>query len=270
MWLVDAVGARRRELRELRGDLLRQTGEAAAQFERNRLARDLHDSIKQQLYAINVSAAAALARWENDPAGAQTAVHDVQNAAQGALAEMAALLRQLRPAPLAAAGLLDALREQCEALAYRTGAEVTVDLGEPDDAAAYTAALDSKRLPPGAEETIFRIAQEALANVARHARASRVTLRLRVEGEALRLEIVDNGSGFASAAAGAAQAPGPGEAAIGTTAGYGLAGMRDRAAGIGGALTIDSAPGAGARIRLDVPLVRPGLSGEGSVMTAGS
>ncbi len=243
--LVDALGARERELAHLREDLLHSTGQAAAQAERNRLARDLHDSIKQQLYAINVSAAAALARWESDLAGARAAVEDVRRAAQAALAEMAALLQQLRPAPLAAAGLLDALREQCEALAHRTGAEVTVDLGQPEDASAYAAAVDAGRLAPGAEEAIFRIAQEALNNIARHARAGHVTLRLRVEDAALRLAITDDGQGFAAVEASAADQ---------SAAGYGLAGMRDRAAAIGAALDVTSAPGRGTQVALSVPL----------------
>lgn len=246
--LADALSARERELAHLRDDLMRSTGQAAAQAERNRLARDLHDSIKQQLYAINVSAAAALARWEADLAGARAAVEDVRRAAQAALAEMAALLQQLRPAPLAAAGLLDALREQCEALAHRAGADVTVDLGQPEDAAAYTAAVDAGRLAPGAEEAIFRIAQEALNNIARHARANRVTLRLRVEGEALRLEIADDGQGFAGG-----EIPTEGHA----LAGYGLAGMRDRAAAIDAKLDITSESGRGTRVFLSVPLGEP-------------
>lgn len=246
--LVAVVAERYREVHALRDELVRSTGQAAAQAERNRLARDLHDSIKQQLYAINVSAAAALARWESDLAGARAAVEDVRRAAQAALAEMAALLQQLRPAPLAAAGLLDALHEQCEALAHRTGAAVTVDLGEPADAAAYTAAVDAGRLAPGAEEAIFRIGQEALNNIARHARAAHVTLRLRVEDEALCLEIVDDGQGFAlSETDDIAASDRP-------VAGYGLAGMRDRAAAIGAALTVASAPGSGTHVTLRVPL----------------
>ena len=245
---IDTLVERERELAHLRENLVRSTGLAAAQAERNRLARDLHDSIKQQLYAINASAAAALARWETDLAGAHAAVEDVRRAAQAALAEMAALLQQLRPAPLAAAGLLDALREQCEALAHRSGAEVTVDLGQPGDAAAYTAAVDTGRLPPGAEEAIFRIAQEALNNIARHARASHVALRLRVGGETLRLEISDDGQGFAvqeSIASG--QAP----------AGYGLSGMRDRAAAIGAGLDLVSESGRGTRVSVSLPLAPP-------------
>lgn len=254
--LVDVLAGREREMHLLRDDLVRSTGQAAAQAERNRLARDLHDSIKQQLYAINVSAAAALARWESDLAGARAAVEDVRRAAQAALAEMAALLRQLRPAPLAAAGLLDALREQCEALVHRTGAAVTVDLGQPEDAAAYTAAVDAGRLAPGAEEAIFRIAQEALNNIARHARAAHVALRLRVAGDALHLEILDDGQGFAA---------GEDLAADPAPIGYGLAGMRDRAVGIGAKIDITSVSGQGTRIALSVPLGEPAAQQEAEV-----
>ncbi len=251
--LADVLAGRERELHRLRDDLVRSTGQAAAQAERNRLARDLHDSIKQQLYAINVSAAAALARWESDLAGARGAVEDVRRAAQAALAEMAALLQQLRPAPLAAAGLLDALAEQCEALAHRTGAKVTVDLGQPEDAAAYTAAVDAGRLAPGAEEAIFRISQEALNNIARHARAGHVTLRLRVEDEALRLAITDDGQGFAV---------GENLAADRSPAGYGLAGMRDRAAAIGAKLDITSTVQQGTQVALAMPLGAPAVHEE--------
>ena len=180
----------------------------------------------------------------------------MRRAAQAALAEMAALLQQLRPAPLAAAGLLDALREQCEALAHRTGAAVTVDLGRPEDATAYTTAVDAGRLAPGAEEAIFRIAQEALNNIARHARATHIALRLRVAGEALHLEILDDGQGFAV---------GGDLTADQSPAGYGLAGMRDRAAAIGAKLDIISESGQGTRVALSVPLGEPAAQQEAEV-----
>lgn len=137
---------------EMREALLRQIGEAAAQEERNRLARDLHDSIKQQLFSINVGTATAQERWERDPEGARTALVDVRRSAREAMVEMQALLHQLRPQALGStSGLVEALREQCEALGYRSGAQVTVELGPeiPDD-----------RMQPGAQEALFRIAQD--------------------------------------------------------------------------------------------------------------
>lgn len=226
---------RERQAAEYREQLLRQTAEAAAREERNRLARDLHDSIKQQLFSISVSAAAAQARAEGGSAGtgAADALGEIQRSAQEAQVEMRALLQQLRPAPLENVGLVEALRDQCEALGYRTGAAVSVEIGKlPDD----------ELLPPGAPEGIFRMAQEALANVARHARAQNVSLSLRREGMALLLEIRDDGQGFDVANA---------------KGGMGLGNLRERARALNGGVEVASAPGSGTTVRVRVPLVEP-------------
>jgi signal transduction histidine kinase len=219
---------------EIRRALLSQIGEAAAQEERNRLARDLHDSIKQQLFSINVGTATAQERWERDPQGARTALADVRRSAREAMVEMQALLHQLRPEALGSVeGLVEALREQCEALGYRSGAEVTVELGEkiPDD-----------RLPPGAPEALFRIAQEALANVARHARAGHVRLWLGRERDNVLLRVSDDGQGFD-----------PG----GISPGMGLRNLRERAESLRGGLEIASARDSGTRVAVRIPLVPP-------------
>lgn len=161
---------------------VRDNREEVIQAERNRLARDLHDSVKQQLFSISISAAAVRERLEKDPAGAVAALADVQQSAQAAMVEIDALLHQLSPAPLATIGLIEALREQCEALGYRTGAAVTTTFGTlpPTD-----------RLPTGTQEAIFRMAQEALSNVARHARANEVQVQLELVADEnlLRLEV---------------------------------------------------------------------------------
>lgn len=208
--------------------------EAAAQQERNRLARDLHDSIKQQLFSIRVASATVEARWDSDPQGAREALTHVRKSAYEATAEMQALLHQLRPEALANAGLVEALREQCEALGYRTGAQVEIEIGElPAD----------EQLPPTSPEALFRIAQEALANVARHARAGRVRVRLgvagREAGRALELVVWDDGKGFDLPQAGS---------------GMGLRNMRDRLQPFGGSLDIESTPSAGTRLRARLPL----------------
>jgi len=206
--------------------------ETAIQAERDRLARDLHDSIKQQLFSISVSAAAVRERWHKDPVGAEAALDDVQQSAQAAMVEMNALLKQLRPNPLETMGLVDALREQCEALAFRTGAEVTTFFGElPPET----------QLPAGAHETLFRIAQEALSNIARHARAQRVHLRveLAATAQALQLEIRDDGQGFDERTA---------------TRGMGLSNMWQRAHSLQGQLDINSIPGQGTTIQVEIPL----------------
>lgn len=218
----------------LRSLLLRRVGEAAAQEERNRLARDLHDSIKQQLFSINVGAATAQERWERDPEGARKALAGVRRSAKEALVEMQALLHQLRPQALGSIqGLVEALREQCEALGYRSGAEVTVELGPeiPED-----------RVPPGTPEALFRMAQEALANVARHARARHVRLWLGRESDTVQLRVEDDGQGFEPATA---------------SPGMGLRSLRERAELLHGALEIESTPGTGTKLVVRIPLPPP-------------
>jgi len=225
---------------KLRQRWVRQLSEAAAQQERNRLARDLHDSIKQQIFSINVSAAAAQERWASDGGGAHQAIEDVRNSAREAMIEMEAMLQQLRPAPLENTGLVEALRKQAEALQYRTGAQVTTEFGDLPD---------NDTLWPGAQEAIFRIAQETLNNIARHARAKNVHLRLyqqhNGENPALWLKIEDDGSGFDTTQSGA---------------GMGLANINARAAEIGGHLQIESAPGEGTSLVMSIPIISPDVS----------
>ena len=143
--------AREEEIRDLRANLTARVHDTAAQQERNRLARELHDSIKQQIFGISMGAAAVEARWDSDPQGAKEALARVRRSAQEAMVEMDAVLQHLSPAPLEKVGLVQALRDQCKALGYRTGAEVAVQFGAlPTD----------DQLPPGAQESLFRIAQE--------------------------------------------------------------------------------------------------------------
>ena len=229
---------------DIREALLRQIGEAAAQEERNRLARDLHDSIKQQLFTINVSTAAAQEMWERNPEKARGALADVRRSAKEAMVEMQALLHQLTPRAVATVGLVAAIREQCEALGYRTGAEVSLELGEaiPDD-----------RLPPGAPETLFRIAQEALSNVARHARARTVRVWLGLEEEAAAFRVQDDGQGFR-----------PGE----EVSGMGLRNLMERAESLKGSLEIASAPGAGTNMEVLIPLIPSPVLAERRIQNA--
>jgi signal transduction histidine kinase len=215
---------------EIRRGLLRQIEESAAQEERNRLARDLHDSIKQQLFSINVGTAAVQERWESDPEGARKALTDVRRSAHEAMVEMQAMLHQLRPEALSTVGLIEALREQCEAQGYRTGAEVTLTLGEP---------IPDDRMPPGAQDTLFRIGQEMLANAARHARARHVRLWLGRQGDAVTLAVEDDGQGFDSTA---------------PASGMGLRNLKERAVSLGGSLEITSRLGAGTRAQVWAPL----------------
>jgi signal transduction histidine kinase len=222
-----------------RDQLLQQVGKAAVQEERNRLARDLHDSIKQQIFSITVSAAAIKARWERDLGGVLKIVDDIERIALEAQVEMQALLQQLRPVALENVGLVESLRMQCQALGYRTGAEISVELSNlPTD----------ELLPPGAQEMIFRIVQEGFANIARHARASHVWLSLRRQRDALLLEIGDDGQGFDLSQAN--ERPD-------TYGGMGLSNVRERVRGLGGTVALWSQPGKGTTLHLCIPLVSP-------------
>ena len=160
---------------------------AARMEERTRLARDLHDAVKQQLFVIQTSAATVQERFDTDAPGARSALEQVRAAARDALTEMRALIEQLQASPLENTGLVTALQEQCDALGLRTGAEVHVEIGTLPP---------SHALLPGTQEALFRAAQEALSNIARHARATTVHVRLGMTRDRLELTIRDNGVGF--------------------------------------------------------------------------
>ena len=195
----------------LRSDYERGIREAAAQEERHRLARDLHDSVKQQLFAIHTGAATAQARFDAEPAGAREALAQVRDSARQAMSEMEAMLHGLRAAPIENVGLVEALKQSCEALAFRTGALVEFIPGELPS---------SEALPPGAQgRGGVRVAQEALANISRHARAGHVSVTLGGSRRELKFAIRDDGAGFEQS---------------GTVRGQGLLNMRARAAECGG------------------------------------
>jgi PAS domain S-box-containing protein len=199
---------------------------AAALEERQRLARELHDSVAQALYGMSLATQtilAELAEGPDIPAATDAATY-VLNLAQAAIAEMRALIFELRPDSLQQEGLVAALERHATAAGARHALQVDARLGsEPD-------------LPLEQKEAVYRIAQEALHNVVKHAHAHHVSLRLEeVDGRVV-LEVSDDGIGFEPTASY------PGH--------FGLIPMRERAAGRGGQLTIAWAPGQGARLTL--------------------
>lgn len=218
---------------EYHEQILKQAREAAAQEERNRLARDLHDSIKQQIFSISMSAAAIKAHMRGDMESAGEALEDIQRSTKEAQVEMRALLQQLRSTPLEHGSLREAIQTQAEALGYRTGAQVTCKIGDLPAA---------DQLPPHAEEELFRIVQEACANIARHARASHVWLTLQLQDKKLSLSIRDDGQGFVSEL---------------VKRGMGLANLQERAHNLRGTLELQSQPGKGTHIQVLVPLLLP-------------
>lgn len=217
---------------DVREQALQQAREAAALAERNRIARDLHDSIKQHLFGINASAAAARMYWQRENMeGAREAVGDIERSAQGAQVEMQALLQQLRPAPLENASLLEALHAQAQALGLRTGARVEV---------AMSALPEQDRFLPGTQEAIFRLVQEAFANIAKHARARTIWLTLGIAGQALHMTVRDDGQGFDPAQ---------------VRSGMGLSNLRERTRALQGHLEIRSQPAQGTTVLITIPLV---------------
>jgi signal transduction histidine kinase len=218
-----------RGLGELRSQYEEHIRRAAQREERARLARELHDAVKQQLFVIQTAAATAETRYGADEPGARTALGQVRASAREATTEMEALIEGLQATPADYAGFVGALRKQCEALGYRTGATVTVDVG---------ALPRHARVEPGTYDALFRATQEGLANIGRHARAAHVAITFGLIDEALEVAIRDDGAGFDPVA---------------TREGMGLRNMAARVAAVGGACIVQSSRGAGTSIRLTVP-----------------
>jgi signal transduction histidine kinase len=227
--LAAIVSERRRAWLEL-AEAQRREGERAA-LERQRIARDLHDSVSQSLFSTTLhvrTAQHALAREGLDstgPVGAE--LGEIGQLTRGALAEMRALIFELRPGALAEEGLVTAVTKQASALSARAGLAIEVD--GPDE-----------RLPlePEVEEQLYRLVQEALANVVKHARASSATVRIAAKDDTVLMEVSDDGRGFDPAAVGPEH--------------FGLRSMRGRVADLGGRLEVTSAPGRGTVLRVEV------------------
>jgi signal transduction histidine kinase len=212
----------------------RREGERASR-ERQRIARDLHDSVSQSLFSTKLqlrTAQRAMGQEGLDPAGAVgEPLNEAAELTQGALAEMRALIFELRPGALTEQGLVAALSEQAAAIGAREG--LTIEVDGP-----------TGRLPlgPDAEEQLYRLAQEALANVVKHAGASRAAVRLAAEDGTVSIEVRDDGRGF--------------DPDVVSGAHFGLRSMHGRVADLGGALEVISAPGRGTVLRADVPAQR--------------
>jgi PAS domain S-box-containing protein len=203
----------------------------AALEERQRLARELHDSVSQALYgiALGVRTARGLADRSDTGKGDLTGPLDyILSLADAALVEMRALIFELRPETLQSEGLIAALNKQAEALRARHQIEVQTEFYEEPAIAI------------NAKETLYRVAQEAIHNTTKHASASRVTLKLVRQDGTLALEIADNGKGFDPSQ----EFPGH----------LGLRSMRERIESLGGELTIDSQLDQGTRVLAVIPI----------------
>jgi signal transduction histidine kinase len=224
-------------------DANRRFAEVSARHEeRSRIARELHDSISQELFSLS-ALAGGLRRAL--PAGSPVLpeVETMERTAGGAMREMRSLLLALRPVALEEADLTGAIEGVCHAYSERLGIPVRPEFG--------LAGLGTARLPPAVEHAVLRVTQEAVANAARHADPVQVTVRLQADSQHVELEIADDGRGFDVAAR------------LSEAGGLGLRTMDDRVAELGGLLTIDSAPGAGTRVRACFPLREAGVTKAG-------
>lgn len=201
--------------------------EVAAAEERARLARELHDSVSQSLFSLTLAVQTVREHLTDNPPLVEQALTLADELARGAQAEMRMLLFELRSTALQQEGLAAALDKQAEVLRQRTGLKVEVQME------------GSVRLAAEQEEALYRIAQEALANVVKHAHAHRATVRLRLDATGPQLEINDDGRGFAWH-----------ESLSGS---YGLRTMRERAEQLRGTMEIDTQPGGGTRVRAHLP-----------------
>jgi signal transduction histidine kinase len=204
--------------------LRHQAAEIAKLAERSRLARDLHDAVTQTLFSAGLIADVLPALWERNPELGRQKLAELRLLTRGALSEMRTLLLELRPDTLADVELGDLYRHLANAFSGRT--RVPVDLVQDGQAL----------LPPDVKEVFYRVAQEALNNIAKHANASAVQLRLNAQPGWVEVAIRDNGDGFDTTEV--------------TPENLGLKIMRERAEAIGARLSIDSRPGEGTRIEL--------------------
>ena len=220
---VRDISERERLERELR----RHAGELASSEERAHLARELHDSVTQALFSMTLVARSVELLLDRDPDAARTQLAQLRDLQREALAEMRALIFELRPGNVEQDGLTRALRTHSSALQGRIGLPIVVESELQD------------RLPLEIEETLYRISQEALHNVVKHAAARQVRLEIAPMPHGVRLRIEDDGKGFDPDAV--------------PDGHLGIAGMRARAAKIGAQLECRSQPGRGTTVEVIVP-----------------
>jgi len=203
--------------------------EVAVLEERNRLARELHDSVTQVLFGLSLNLETAAGQLERKPEKAAQLVSRSQEMATEALADMRSLIFELRPAALQEKGLAMALANHVNLFRRRQGVEVSLTLEGED------------RLAPDAEFCLYRIAQEALNNVVKHAKARQVQVFYSTHDGWASLKVLDDGIGFDLAGEAGPQS-------------FGMLGMQERVAALDGTLTVSSSPGSGTCVEAKIPV----------------
>jgi signal transduction histidine kinase len=200
---------------------------AVAAERRSRLARDLHDAVSQTLFSASVVAETLPRLWDRDPAAVRDGLGQLQSLTRGALAEMRSLLLELRPETLTKSDLDGLLHQLADAVVSRTGARVSVEV------------VGALTLPPDVKIAFYRIAQEALNNVVKHARATEIGITLHAQPNEVELAIRDNGRGF------------DGEGVVPGRLGMSI--LHERAESVGAVLEVVSQSGQGALVRAKWP-----------------
>ena len=205
-----------------------QAEELAVLEERNRLARNLHDSVTQTIFSMRLTAEAARMLLDREPARVGAELDKLQTLAKSALAEMRSLIFELRPTAVTELGLIPALRHHVVTLERQFGLMVDLQVsGEP-------------HLPKLEAQRLFRISQEALNNVIKHAHTNKAYLTLRFDDERVFLQVEDQGIGFDPKS-------------LNKSGDHmGLSGMQERVEAMGGILTVDSRPGQGTRVMVEM------------------
>jgi NarL family two-component system sensor histidine kinase LiaS len=224
---ISQLAHRLNRMAEQLQSLLTQRQAMAISEERNRLARDLHDSAKQQALAASFQLGTAITLFERDPQAAREHLAEADALVDAVRKELTDLIHELRPQTMDGRNLADVLKEYAIDWAHRTGIEIEVNVQEQGP------------LPLESEQTPYRIAQEALANVARHSAANHADLLLSDGPGGVTMEIADDGCGFDPR---------------GEHAGMGLVSMRERAEALNGEVVIESEPGRGTRICVALPV----------------
>lgn len=219
-----------RQKEQIRAQLLEKVI-SAQEEERKRIARELHDETSQALTSLVVGL--KVLEGLHDPAQIKAQVAELRELATATLESVHGLALELRPSVLDDLGLVAAVQRHVAAQAKKYNLDVDF----------HTAGLDGMRLPPETETAVYRIVQEALANVARHSRAASASVVLERRNDTLVAIVEDDGQGFDV------------DALLAREQSLGLHGMRERAFLVGGKLTIESSPGAGTTVFVQVPLV---------------
>lgn len=213
--------------------LYRRAQAAAVLEERNRLARELHDSVTQQLFSMTLTSQAARVQLERNPQRVALQLERLQETSAAALAEMRALIFQLRPPALRDQGLVAALQQHAQMLSRREGIAIGLTV------------VGDERLARNLEQPLYRIVQEALNNVIKHASATHVKVVLEFTTEHVTVRITDNGTGFDLSSL-----------PTGHGRHLGVLSMRERAIELGGSMDLHSTLGVGTEVLVRVPRVR--------------